>query len=167
METLGKRIGDLRREKGLKQDDLAERLGISPQAVSKWENDQTCPDISVLPQLAEILDVSLEVLLTGEKANVPKVRLLPEGTPADINSMMLRLVVDSADGDKVRINLPMALVKVALEIGMKMPQVNGNDVLKDIDLAEILSLVEHGAIGNLCEVESSDGDKVSIFVEEV
>lgn len=53
--TLGKRIGMLRRQKGLKQDELAEKLGISPQAVSKWENDQTCPDISLLPKLAQIL----------------------------------------------------------------------------------------------------------------
>ena len=53
--TLGKRIGTLRREKNLTQEDLAQRLSVSPQAVSKWENDQTCPDISLLPALAEIL----------------------------------------------------------------------------------------------------------------
>ena len=51
--TLGKRIAALRREKELKQDELAEKLGVSPQAVSKWENDQTCPDISILPLLAK------------------------------------------------------------------------------------------------------------------
>lgn len=41
--TLGKRIAALRRDKGLKQDELAQQLGVTPQAVSKWENDQTCP----------------------------------------------------------------------------------------------------------------------------
>lgn len=51
METLGKRIAKLRREKGLKQDQLAEKLSVSLQAVSKWENDQTCPDIGLLPEL--------------------------------------------------------------------------------------------------------------------
>lgn len=45
--TLGKRIAALRREKNLRQDDLAEMLLVSPQAVSKWENDQTCPDIKI------------------------------------------------------------------------------------------------------------------------
>ena len=50
--TIGKRIAALRREKNLKQDDLAQMLEVSPQAVSKWENDQTCPDISLLPKLA-------------------------------------------------------------------------------------------------------------------
>lgn len=53
METLGKRIAKLRREKGLKQDQLAEKLGVSPQAVSKWENDQTCSDIGLLPELGQ------------------------------------------------------------------------------------------------------------------
>ena len=50
--TLGQRISMLRKLKGLRQDDLAEKLGVSPQAVSKWENDQTCPDIMLLPKLA-------------------------------------------------------------------------------------------------------------------
>ena len=65
--TLGKRIAALRHEKGLKQDELAEKLAVSPQAVSKWENDQTCPDISLLPHLAEILGVSVDELLSGKK----------------------------------------------------------------------------------------------------
>ena len=52
--TLGKRIAALRRQKELTQDNLAQILDVSSQAVSKWENDQTCPDISLLPQLASV-----------------------------------------------------------------------------------------------------------------
>lgn len=164
--TLGKRIGMLRRQKELKQDELAEMLGVSPQAVSKWENDQTCPDISLLPKLAKILGVSVDVLLSGEQnLPAPVVQLVPEEKRRDIKDMMLRIVVDSADGDKVRVNLPMALVEMGLEMGMSMPQVSGNDALKGIDLGKILELVRQGAIGNLVEVESSDGDTVRIFVE--
>ena len=65
--TLGKRIGMLRRQKGLKQEELAAALGVSPQAVSKWENDQTCPDISLLPKLATLLGISVDELLSGEE----------------------------------------------------------------------------------------------------
>lgn len=79
--------------------------------------------------------------------------------------MMLRIIVDSADGDKVRVNLPMALVQMALEMGMEMPQISGNEVMKNIDLRQILELVRQGAVGNLIEVESADGDIVRIFVE--
>lgn len=164
--TLGKRIAMLRRQKGLKQDTLAEVLGVSPQAVSKWENDQTCPDISLLPKLAELLEVSVDELLSGKKMELEQTaKVLPPEERKDIKEMMLRIVVDSADGDRVRVNLPMALVQVAMEMGMEMPQVSGNAALKNIDLAQILIMVQHGAIGNLVEVESSDGDVVRIFVE--
>ena len=79
--------------------------------------------------------------------------------------MMLRVTVDSADGDRVRVNLPMALGEVAMEIGMEMPQINGQDALKGVDLNKVLRLVREGLVGNLVEVDSADGDKVRIFVE--
>ena len=163
--TIGKRIAALRREKNLKQDDVAQMLEVSPQAVSKWENDQTCPDISLLPKLAKILGVSVDELLSDKQELQPVVTLVPEDQRKDIKDMTLRIVVDSADGDKVRVNLPMALVLLAMEMGMEMPQVSGNDALKDIDWAQVMELVRHGAMGNLIEVESADGDIVRIFVE--
>jgi len=164
--TLGQRIALLRKQKGLKQESLAELLGISAQAVSKWENDQTCPDISLLPKLADILGTSIDTLLKGETAIAePPVKLLPPEERKDLKDLMLRILVDSTDGDKVRVNLPMALVQVALDMGMQMPQLSGNEALKSIDLAQIVELVRHGAIGNLVEVESADGDTVRVFVE--
>ena len=164
--TLGKRIAMLRRQKGLKQDDLASALDVSPQAVSKWENDQTCPDISLLPRLAQLLGVSVDELLSGKKEDLPQtVQILPPEERKDLKDMMLRIVVDSADGDHVRVNIPMALVQVALDMGMEMPQVSGNAALKGIDLAQIMELVRQGAVGNLIEVDSSDGDIVRIYVE--
>lgn len=60
---MGKHIAALRRAKGLTQDELAERLGVSPQAVSKWENDLSCPDIMLLPRLAKIFGVTVDELL--------------------------------------------------------------------------------------------------------
>ncbi len=163
--TLGKRIADLRREKGLKQDELAEMLSVSPQAVSKWENDQTCPDISLLPELAKILGVSVDELLSGKKEEAPVVRILPESERKNINDMMLRIIVDSCDGDKVRVNLPVALVQVAIDMGMELPQFSRHNPLKNIDLQKIMALINQGVMGNLVEVESADGDTVRIFVE--
>lgn len=162
--TIGKRIAQLRRQKGLKQDDLAEALGVSPQAVSKWENDQTCPDISLLPKLAQVLGVTTDELL-GCKQEETAVQVLPPEQRKPLKDMMLRIICDSADGDKVRVNLPMALVEVAMEIGMEIPQINGNDALKGIDLGKILELVRQGVVGNLVELDSADGDTVRIFVE--
>ena len=46
-----------------------------------------------------------------------------------------------------------------------MPEINGNDVLKDIDFDQIFNMIENGVIGKIVEVESSDGDIVEIYVE--
>ena len=162
--TIGKRIALLRKEKGLTQEELASHMGVSPQAVSKWENDQTCPDISALPKLARLFDVTVDELLEGKQELAP-VRLLPPEERKDLKDMMLRVTVDSADGDRVRVNVPLALVEVAMEIGMEMPQINGTDALKGVDLNKVLRLVREGLVGNLVEVDSADGDKVRIFVE--
>ena len=62
-ETLGKRIVANRKRLGITQDRLAEQLGVTAQAVSKWENDQSCPDIAMLPKLAEIFGISVDALL--------------------------------------------------------------------------------------------------------
>lgn len=162
--TIGKRIAALRKEKGLTQEELAQHMGVSGQAVSKWENDQTCPDISALPKLARLLGVTVDELLEG-KEETPAVRVLPPAERKDLKDMMLRVTVDSADGDRVRVNLPLALVEVAMEIGMEMPQINGQDALKGVDLNKVLRLVREGLVGNLVEVDSADGDKARIFVE--
>ena len=62
-ETLGKRISSGRKKLSLTQDQLAEKLGVTAQAVSKWENDLSCPDISMLPRLAEIFGITTDQLL--------------------------------------------------------------------------------------------------------
>ena len=162
--TIGKRIAHLRKEKGLTQEELAQHMGISPQAVSKWENDQTCPDISALPKLARLFGVTVDELLEGKEA-LPAVRVLPPEQRKDIKDMILRVTVDSAQGDKIRVNLPMALMEIAMEIGMEMPQINGNEALKGIDMKKVLEMVRLGFVGNLVEVDSADGDKIRIFVE--
>jgi transcriptional regulator with XRE-family HTH domain len=162
--TLGKRIWMLRRQKGLKQDELADKMGVSPQAVSKWENDQTCPDISLLPELAKILEVSVDELLSGKQESAPVVQIVPETQRKDIRDMVLRIVVDSADGDKVRVNLPIVLLQIAIDTGMAMPQINGSQAMQSIDWNQIMELIRQGAVGNLVEVESG-GDFVRIFVE--
>ena len=68
-ETLGRRIARLRLAKTATQERLAKELNVSPQAVSKWENDINYPDISLLPDLARFLSVSVDELLSGASAS--------------------------------------------------------------------------------------------------
>jgi len=62
-QTLGSRITFHRKRLGMTQDKLAEQLGVTAQAVSKWENDQSCPDITILPKLADLFGISTDELL--------------------------------------------------------------------------------------------------------
>lgn len=68
-ETLGRRIARLRLARTATQERLAKELSVSPQAVSKWENDINYPDISLLPDLARFLGVSVDELLSGASAS--------------------------------------------------------------------------------------------------
>lgn len=162
-ETIGNRISKHRREKGMTQEELAEKLGVSSQAVSKWENDQSCPDISLLPTLCRIFGISTDELLTGRN---DEVRMIPAEQRKSLDELILRVRVNSAAGDKVKVNLPMSLVKVCLELGISVtPQMNGIEGLQNLDLGKIMELAERGMIGKLVEVESANGDTVEIVVE--
>ena len=63
--SIGVRITELRNEKKLSQGQLADILGVSRQAVSKWENDKTSPDTLNLIKIADVLDTEIEYLATG------------------------------------------------------------------------------------------------------
>ncbi|AZO94955.1 helix-turn-helix transcriptional regulator [Halocella sp. SP3-1] len=78
--TLGKRIRKLRKEKGLKQKELGEKLNVVESAISLYENDVNIPDINKAKILAEEFDVSLEYLLFGKEQNhlLNKLRNLTE-----------------------------------------------------------------------------------------
>ncbi len=69
---VGKFISELRKEKGLTQKELAEKLNVTDKAVSKWETGRSAPDIALLTSLSEILDVTIVEILQGEKIETEK-----------------------------------------------------------------------------------------------
>ena len=73
--------------------------------------------------------------------------------------------ITSAEGDKVRVNLPLAIIKLCIDAGMELPNINGKNSLKSIDFNQVFMLINAGVIGKLVEVESADGDTVSITVD--
>ena len=101
--------------------------------------------------------------MRGESQKI--VQVLPEGERKDLNKMLLRVRVNTAQGDIVKVNLPLSLVKVGLEIGMQLPEVSNVSALKDIDLEAVLRMAESGVIGKLVEVESANGDNVEISID--
>ena len=65
-KSMGEIISTLRREKGMTQKDIADKLGITDKAVSKWERDIAFPDTATIPKLAEILDINVEELMQAK-----------------------------------------------------------------------------------------------------
>ena len=99
-ETLGRRIARLRLAKTATQERLAKELNVSPQAVSKWENDINYPDISLLPDLARFLGVSVDELLSGASASAQETEAAQESATAQESSAE---VVFAADDEPVEI----------------------------------------------------------------
>ena len=69
-DTIGGRIAARRKGKNLTQQQLADRLGVTNKAVSKWETNEGCPDIKLIPELCRALDMTTDELLTGVSARL-------------------------------------------------------------------------------------------------
>lgn len=154
----------MRKERGFKQEALAEALGVTAQAVSKWENDISCPDIMLLPKLAELLGVTVDELLSGKKEIGTD--YVPKEKRKSPDELMIRLSATSNDGGRVKINLPVPLIRAFMDSGVPMTSIVGERTGNmKIDWDRVLSLVENGVVGKLLEVEDGDGDRVEITVE--
>lgn len=163
MQTLGERIASYRKAANMTQAELAEACLVTAQAVSKWENDLTAPDISLIPKLAELFHITTDELLGVPKRTVAAV----DPAKVDMSKILFRVRVLSKEGDKVNVNLPLALAELLLSDGAMSSKLFGSkgDALKSIDFAQIVALVRQGAMGKLVEVDSADGDKVEVWVE--
>ena len=157
MSTLGARLQELRKQKGLTQEQLAEKLNITNHSVSKWEKDINAPDITLLVELADLFETSVDYLL-GRGENKPMVNT----THKSIDQLVFKIRILSADKDRVNINLPLSIVKILAKDGeLKMLK----DKKIDIDINQLIALAEQGVVGELVDIESAEGDKVKIVVE--
>lgn len=83
-EGFGKRLQTLRKQKNMTQEEMADRIGVTPQAVSKWENDQSYPDITLIPTVATILGKDVNYLFGKKEEEIPMNNPYPdtyEGLP--------------------------------------------------------------------------------------
>ena len=73
-QSMGTIISDARKSKNMTQAELAEVLHVTDKAVSKWERNICCPDITLIPEIAKTLDISIEELLSGkiQQKNKPR-----------------------------------------------------------------------------------------------
>lgn len=163
--TLGRRIQALRKEQALTQDALAERMDVTPQAVSKWENDQSCPDIMSLPKLARELHTTVDTLLTGEAAATPA---LPQKKPEEL---IVRISIHPDNEARVCLNLPFTVFRLGALHNLISFTFHANEgeldaealaqQLAQVDFHAIVRLIEQGARGMLVNA----GDTLTIWTE--
>ncbi len=123
-KTLGTIIAELRKQHGMTQLELAEKMGVTDKAVSKWERDLSCPDISSLPNLAEVLGVSVEDLMQVKKeaeAPTSKVAEILEVAPKAVALAMgvavaALTILDSLDVKSGMILLGIGLACVGISL---------------------------------------------------
>ena len=123
-ETLGRRIARLRLAKTATQERLAKELNVSPQAVSKWENDINYPDISLLPDLARFLGVSVDELLSGASASTQESAAEVVSVAADEPA---EIVEESAEQDNQGIAAQSSGFSFGKLFGKSMVKVEKND----------------------------------------
>ncbi|HDR7714550.1 helix-turn-helix transcriptional regulator [Bacillus albus] len=73
--SLGEQLKKLRESKGFSQEDVAKKIGVTRQAVYKWENDKSCPDIENLILLSEMYNVTLDELIKGNQNIKEKIHI--------------------------------------------------------------------------------------------
>lgn len=148
--TLGARIAALRKEKGLSQEALGEQVGVSRQAVSKWESDRALPDVNNCVAMSRVFGVTLSQLLGLEDAAAP------EQAAAHLQSVqeLVDAYEDARKKARRRWRWPVLLVACALAVGVAWLWEWLSDMNRTIDYL-------HGEIAGLrSEIISGVGDRV-------
>ena len=104
--SVGERITTLRKSRDLSQGQLASLMGVSRQAISKWENDQTTPDTLNLIRLSEVLDSDIEYIATGvERVDMTEVEPIVHTVVREVERIVPveRVVVKPIVRRKVRV----------------------------------------------------------------
>ncbi len=169
--TLGSKIAENRKKKNLTQEEFAEMLGVSAQAVSKWENDVSCPDIMLLPKIANIFSISIDELMgvasnreTAEEKTDETVEE-PVFTDAELKKLKLRVNILPANSQKpIKISVPVSFVLKAASLGIKISAVMGNAALNNVPMDKITELVKSGVTGEIFDMTADDGTHINIEI---
>ena len=146
-EKIGKFIAACRKEKGLTQAALAEKLGITDRAVSKWETGKSLPDASILMELCELIGTNVNELLTGERIPMDEY-----AKKAEQSLIEMQAKAEKADRNLLRMEIAMGIIIIPLSIVLaKISEIfsNQGDALigKALLVLSYVAIVLFGFIG--------------------
>ena len=162
--TLGQRIQELRKQRGMSQEALGDALGVSRQAVSKWENNLSCPDISLLPAIAKIFGMSVDELLGAASAteNIAEAKPYTESEskyeePVFTGKKATTLLITTERNGKVsNVRFPLTIMRFGLNLGSTFGGLTGSQA------STIENAIRTGLSGEILSVDGENGEKVTI-----
>lgn len=161
MNTIGQNIAELRKKKGLTQEELAEKMCVTAQAVSKWERDASYPDVTALSELAKVLGVSVAAIIEGEQS-VPKLKEAAADAIARRVLVIKFHMMGPANMD-MKVQFPVTALKKMMDNGMLLQMIGEEDYPQVSSMLE--SAVETGCVGPIMSVDNNDM-QVRIAVED-
>lgn len=140
-EAIGKFIAACRKEKKLTQMQLAEKLNITNRAVSKWETGKSCPDVSIMLELCNILEITVNELLSGERISMENYQ-----KKAEENLIELQRKKDKAQKSLLKVELIWLAIAVLVSpihfaINYYYPENKGTGVGLFIALAGLIIFI--------------------------
>ena len=163
-ETLGAKIARLRKEKGYTQEEFSQLLDVTAQAVSKWENDISCPDIMLLPKISQLLGISIDEMLGNsvEKKHSPKT----DEPKIDTSKLNLKINIYAPNKKPINVAFPMAMVKKFTKLGTKISSiVDVNSPVIDGDkIDSIFELINDGATVEILNITDENGQNIVIEI---
>lgn len=171
MTKIGKKISQTRKDKGLTQMELADKLGVTYQAVSNWERGATMPDISKLPELAQIFDITIEELLCDERKGKIVEDIAKGETPKDVQAEDLADVAPLLKQEQINKTFEQMNSDGAIDIQsiIQIAPFLDEDVLADIvkhnlksgvaikDIAELAPFMDEDGLGKIVKELTQGG----------
>lgn len=165
--NLGNNISERRKAKGMTQEELATKLGVSPQAVSKWENNLSCPDITLLPEISKLFGISVDELLgvapikAEEKTtNENNINNEPESVynePVTSGKKATKLIITrELNGKVTTVKVPLGIVRFGLNISGIFGGLTGAQA------SSVDNAIRTGLCGEILSVDGENGEKVTI-----
>ncbi len=145
LETMGTFIAACRKEKNLTQLQLAEKLHITNRAVSKWETGKSCPDASIMLELCEILDITVNELLSGERMEEKQYQKKAEENLVILQRKQERAQKSLARIERLWLAIALLLFPVHLAINYYYPENNGTGVGLIIAVVGLILFAVHFA----------------------
>lgn len=146
MKTIGENIAYFRKKKKMTQEELAEQMSVTSQAVSKWECDLSYPDITVMQCLAKTLGVTVDELLNGEQ-KIPEINEAPK---EQIDRRIVLIEVQNGD-TTVTARFPVPFVNKAIENGTLKKMIGEEAFLQ---MGALKDMIDSGLTGPIIDIDA-------------